>query len=357
MTLVTRIKLLLSRIYIRANRYLNYHKRKNINFSLQFNKQQRIIDSKNFILTYHKIGHETPDEHGLNVTLDNFESHLKWLLSNYDILSIRELTDNIQNGTVGKRSIVLSFDDCYVGSFQRIVDLLNHYRVPGVFYVTTMRMSGGYPYLWNELLNKILFGVGNERRLTDLLNALGLKYKSIDIFSEKDLTATQGWTFHSLSDPHQRHQIARILRREFLLANSLIKLEKLYAICSGLECDEEAKLLTRKSIDSVKNNSLITIGGHTNSHLNLARLPADQQYEEICKNKIFLENVMGKPVEYFAFPYGSRDFFTSDTISILKSVGFKSAVTTEFGALDAGSELYLLPRIGIRNHEKLPEFL
>lgn len=339
------------------NRCLKYQKRGNIYSALLYNQQQRIIDNKNFILTYHKIGHKAPDEHGLNVTLDNFEAHLKWLLKNYDIISIQELIDKIHIGAVGKRSIVLSFDDCYIGSFQKVIDILSHYRVPGVFYVTTMRMADGLPYLWNELLNKVLFGVGTERHLSELINALGLKYKAIDNFTENDRAATQGWTFHSCSDPHQRHQIARILRREFLMANSLQKVEKLHAICSDLECDEESKLLTRESIGNVISNDLITIGGHTDSHLNLARLSTDQQYEQIRKNKILLENASGKPVEHFAFPYGSRDFFAPETIRILKDLDFKSAVTTEFGGIDVGSELYLLPRIGIRNYETLPEFL
>ena len=52
------------------------------------------------------------------------------------------------------------------------------------------------------------------------------------------------------------------------------------------------------------------IGCHTHSHFDLARL--DRQYweAEIQGSRRELEDLIGRPVVHFAYPYGMRRFFT-----------------------------------------------
>ena len=52
-------------------------------------------------------------------------------------------------------------------------------------------------------------------------------------------------------------------------------------------------------------SGLITIGGHTLDHLNLASLPPDQQRHEIIDSKHQIEQEIGHPIHDFAYPYGN----------------------------------------------------
>lgn len=52
-----------------------------------------------------------------------------------------------------------------------------------------------------------------------------------------------------------------------------------------------------------------TIGAHTHTHRNLAILEPDQQRWEIETNRRQLEEIVGRPIVHFAFPFGLPRYF------------------------------------------------
>jgi peptidoglycan/xylan/chitin deacetylase (PgdA/CDA1 family) len=89
--------------------------------------------------------------------------------------------------------------------------------------------------------------------------------------------------------------------------------------------------LTKKEVRMLANEGF-TIGGHTVTHTDLAKL-ADRRIAktEIVRDKNRLEQLIGKSVEYFAYPNGSymNPFFSLERI--LKESGYLGAVTTAPG--------------------------
>jgi len=68
------------------------------------------------------------------------------------------------------------------------------------------------------------------------------------------------------------------------------------------------------------------IGCHTLSHGNFKRLKGTAWETEIAEPKKRLEKIMGKPVDYFAFPYG---YWNSSGLPELHRLGFKAAFALE----------------------------
>lgn len=70
------------------------------------------------------------------------------------------------------------------------------------------------------------------------------------------------------------------------------------------------------------------IGAHTISHPNLATLSLDKQKIEIRGSQDYLTGLLGHTPSAFAYPYGARN---GDTAPVLRSAGFTSARTTDWG--------------------------
>jgi len=65
-----------------------------------------------------------------------------------------------------------------------------------------------------------------------------------------------------------------------------------------------------------------TIACHTYDHPLLTRLPDNKWSEEIDKPKKLLEQITGKPVYYFAYPYGA---WNEKAVGEIKKRGVKAA--------------------------------
>jgi peptidoglycan/xylan/chitin deacetylase (PgdA/CDA1 family) len=68
---------------------------------------------------------------------------------------------------------------------------------------------------------------------------------------------------------------------------------------------------------------------------------------EIAENRRFLQNVTGKPVEHFAYPFGHERACGDREARICREMGFRTAVTLRPGTLFAehAEDLYSLPRL------------
>lgn len=73
----------------------------------------------------------------------------------------------------------------------------------------------------------------------------------------------------------------------------------------------------------------IEIGGHTATHVILARADGARQRREITKNKAALEAWIGRPVTTFAYPNGrpAQDY-TADSVRLVRESGYDFGFTT-----------------------------
>lgn len=84
------------------------------------------------------------------------------------------------------------------------------------------------------------------------------------------------------------------------------------------------------------------IEGHTVSHPYLSQLDETNVVNELCRSKEVLEAGLGKPVNYFAYPYG---MFDSDIVQAVKDAGYLMAFTTNRGWADLKLDEWHLQRV------------
>lgn len=100
--------------------------------------------------------------------------------------------------------------------------------------------------------------------------------------------------------------------------------------------------LTWDQVRELDRSGLVTIGGHTIDHPNLASETLEEQQHEIIDGKSELEKQLGHTVRHFAYPYGS---FDSTTIMIAQQAGYQTAVTTRPGDYQEAGAEYTLRRV------------
>lgn len=79
------------------------------------------------------------------------------------------------------------------------------------------------------------------------------------------------------------------------------------------------------------------IGAHTLDHVDLTGIPAEQAQAEIAGSKAYLEDILGKSVRMFCYPYGR---YNARTKEIVASCGFAGARTLRYTKLGTVTDPY-----------------
>jgi len=87
------------------------------------------------------------------------------------------------------------------------------------------------------------------------------------------------------------------------------------------------------------------IGSHTLTHPFLTRLAPREAREEIFASKKRLEDLFGRAIEHFCYPYGDWNAAVRDWVI---EGGYRTACTTEFGVNTPETSAFALKRITAR---------
>jgi peptidoglycan/xylan/chitin deacetylase (PgdA/CDA1 family) len=97
----------------------------------------------------------------------------------------------------------------------------------------------------------------------------------------------------------------------------------------------------------------MTIGAHTEHHVDLARVPIAVAQQEIAGSRSALQQLSGQPVYDFAYPSGR---FDQQVVQLVEQAGFHDAVTTIAGMRQAAGLEYTMTRVRVSGGEGLRAF-
>ena len=106
--------------------------------------------------------------------------------------------------------------------------------------------------------------------------------------------------------------------------------------------------LAVNSIESLRalNMAGVEIAAHSRNHVDLKKVTDPEVLtDEVITASRELEDLIGSPVRYFAFPYGQPENLNSSAFNLLKKAGFKAACTTIKGWNEIGSDSFQLARL------------
>lgn len=116
--------------------------------------------------------------------------------------------------------------------------------------------------------------------------------------------------------------------------------------------EDRASVLNREEIRTLSQHPLIDIGAHTHTHPRLSDLTEEEQLKEIKLSKKILEDITGKPVTLFAYPFGGLYEFNSISKKIVKDLGFEYGYSNTQVLATKKSDRYAIDRINMREYSE-----
>jgi peptidoglycan/xylan/chitin deacetylase (PgdA/CDA1 family) len=100
---------------------------------------------------------------------------------------------------------------------------------------------------------------------------------------------------------------------------------------------------------------VVEIGSHGISHIALDQLSFDGVTKEIVESRLEIEQNVGKPVRFFAFPFGR--YLNSYRNNKNLIVSYNAACTSWWGRYNSPKDIYTLRRIGIWESDSFEDFV
>jgi peptidoglycan/xylan/chitin deacetylase (PgdA/CDA1 family) len=93
----------------------------------------------------------------------------------------------------------------------------------------------------------------------------------------------------------------------------------------------------------------VTIGSHTMNHSRLSAVSPEDQERELTASKARLEELTGRPVTLFAYPFGKPADLGPETPRLAESAGYRAAFLSQAGRIVPSSPLFQLPRLSVHD--------
>ena len=103
-------------------------------------------------------------------------------------------------------------------------------------------------------------------------------------------------------------------------------------------------MLPYEHISEMIASGLVEIGAHSLSHPMFPFCREDQVEIEVRDSKDNLEALLGSRIDSFAYPFGK---YTPKAVEAVRGCGYKAAVTTQDGLVQAGDDPFLLKRVNV----------
>lgn len=263
------------------------------------------------VLMYHRVAEESRDSYEITVSPGNFAEQMAYLNENFPVLRFDDEWERIT-----KPSVVVTFDDGYADNFHNALPVLERYNIPVTFFVSTEHLGTNDLFWWDILDGLFSACLDGSIRLGNRQ------------FNRNELKAANSFLRKML--PEKRNDIIdEAMRKATELPKTISK----------------RRILSIKELKQLSESSLVTIGAHTVTHSSLSHEPKTVQEWEIKASKRRLEDIIGRELSVFSYPFGD---YNEETLSILKDCGIKKACTVA-GGLYSRNDFFRIPRNKVLN--------
>lgn len=273
------------------------------------------------ILIYHRVRNNTDPLTPYDMKAEQFDWEMRLLRQYFNVLSLDEAVSALENHTLPDRAVCITFDDGYTDQVEVALPILEKYDHPAAFFIPTGYLNGGC--MWNDVVTEtIRFYRGRELNLTKL--NLGLH--KVSTVTEKRETIAHLLDIIKHFHPEKRKQVLDCMKMliGFDVAKNL--------------------MMSANSIQLLSNAGM-EIGCHSKMHPILTSLSDAEAGAEIRESKQILEEIVDKPVRYFAYPNGKPyEDYMPEHVEIVKQAGFEAALSTAKGVSTTESDIFQLPR-------------
>ncbi|SEN40469.1 Polysaccharide deacetylase [Mucilaginibacter gossypiicola] len=277
------------------------------------------------IVLYHNVCKSDPHKFNtLFLTAERFEEHLQYYKKHFNVVSLNDYyAGNFSNE---KFNVCITFDDGLANNYHYVLPLLTKYRVPATFFVTAIR-DAGFDILWNDMLS--IAGYYGPDRFT---------YKNDTYHKNRN---------NKYVDVNGIPYADKLRAGSFDEKASLMSfLEQLTGFKTNQQDDDYWLQMTPAQIKTMSASAFVTIGAHSYYHNDLACIHPAAAASEMAMCKEYLENLTGRQINSFAFPYGS---YHKQVLKDAKAAGYTQLLATDFIKPQDGQDNTMRERLTVNS--------
>jgi peptidoglycan/xylan/chitin deacetylase (PgdA/CDA1 family) len=286
------------------------------------------------ILMYHGVhgggGHPLDNFDGLELHVDRFAWQMEHLKANYEVVGTDACLDE---GSGERPRAVVTFDDAYASVHSLAFPILKRLGLPATVFAPIDFIVGRKAMWWDRLRVAIRQTEAPSIEVSYLGKARILDVSTLE--QKKKTLGAMAEDMKLLPDEEREGVIAAVLR----------------ASGSGGDVLTGREPMTVAEIQEMAKGG-IAFESHGLTHRSLPVLTEDEVWRELTESRAVLEGWTGRPVTWFAYPYGH---FDSRTAGLLGKAGYRAAVTTKNG-FARRDEPMSLDRLGIGDPISKPQF-
>lgn len=276
------------------------------------------------ILIFHRV---LPDPDALfpgEMHSTRFDELCARLARWFNVLPLNEAVPRLSSCSLPPRALCITFDDGYADNHDIALPILKRYGLTATFFIATAYTAGGC--MFNDAVVEAVRrtardSIDGDRIGVEELGGLGLR-----------------------TTAERRKAIERLLVAIKYLPPQA-RADAVDRLADYTDVPPPDKLMMNAA--QLKSMLLqgMQIGAHTRTHPILAQLELEQARAEIEGSKHDLEGMLGQKVDLFAYPNGKPDVdYRASNVRLVRSAGFKAAVSTAWGASGPDSDSFQLPR-------------
>lgn len=195
---------------------------------------------------------------------------------------------------INERLVWLSFDDGWKSNYDNVFPVLKKYNIPATIFVATKGILDGFYWFTKAFQNRNSY-----------------------LYNEVD----ELW----IMDNNERVKIVE-------------QLPPYHGGRVTMNADE---------IKEMTDSGLVWWGNHTHDHVMSDNCTSKELIDEIQKCNSIMRELTGKDCNFiYSYPNGNYD---DRTVSILRQMDFKMAVTTHMGRISCFTDVYKIPRFEFKN--------
>ena len=286
------------------------------------------------VLMYHRIGKPGADPWELSVTTENFVGQIEILKAERDVVPLHWLAEKLRQGRAPRNAVAITFDDGYADVFENGVPILQRFGAPATMFVTTQALGDPTVFWWDVLARIVL----ETKRLPEHLDIDVREKRFQRQLKEEPNSQRNGETARMML-----HFELHAFLKPMAMSDRLMGLEQL-AAWAGADAEprKRDRVMSEGELQQFADTDGLSVGAHTLTHPSLPLLTRDDLHREIAHSRQRCEEIIGRRVTGFAYPFGDCNDATASAVS---AAGMDHAVAVNPRAIEPGADLLRIPRI------------
>lgn len=253
-----------------------------------------------------------------------FDAICRWVKDWFCVMPLLEAAERLAGGTLPARALAITFDDGYADNEEVALPILRTHGLPASFFVATGFIGDGV--MWNDEITEAIRRTSADHVDTSTIE--GLEATRLELGSDAQRRAALQWIL-----PRVKYMLPQGRR---------VAIDGLMRVTRSPRA--QGVMMSERQIVDLHRAGM-TIGAHTCNHPILATLDDDAARNEIAQGRARLESLLDTRVDAFAYPNGKADQdYGVSTVQIVRELGFRTAVTTNWGSASTGLDPMQLPR-------------